>query len=227
MSDTRIKPSASLIGASSQTAYVAAKGMLDGTAFTADWLARMAAEGRMYTAHAGTGTAPVTFAGAYVNTTPDFDMSVPAGVLVVPVALAVQYETYGTILLTECVAAVGVGGVLTPTGAEAVTVVNHRLDLPDNSGVSAVSTGTGATYMTSHIVEFFRDGHQADVTASAIATGDQASNLHKFRWSALETGNWPFMYSTSSITRLNIFACSQAGTGFISLTFVVPPLSVS
>ncbi len=200
--------------------------MLDGTIFNADWLARMAMEGRMFTVHAGTGTAPITSAGAYVNTTPDLDMSVPAGVCCIPIALQVQFETFGTILLTEVVASIGVGGVLTPTAAEATVITNHRLDLGNTSGVTAVSTGTGATYMTSNVLEFFRDGHQADVTASAIATGDQASNLAKFKWSALETGNWPIMYNTSNITRLNVFMASQAGTGFITLTFVIPPITI-
>lgn len=224
MADNRVKPSISLAGASGQTGFVAAKGMLDGTAFSADWLARMALEGRMYTVHAGVGTAPVTFASAYTNTAPDLDISVPSGVMVIPVALTVQFEAYGTILLAEIVAAIGKGGVITPTAAEAVTIVNHRLDQPNNSGVTAVSTGTGATYMTSNIVEFYRDGHQGVVTVTAVATGNQASNATKFKWSALETGNWPIMYATDSITRLNIFASAQAGTGFITCTFVVPPL---
>ncbi len=197
---------------------------LDGGQFYAQWLQKMASEGRMFTYHSGTGTAPNTFAGAYVNTTPDLDLSVPAGVLAIPVFLTVQFEAFGTILLTEVVAAAGVGGVIAPTSATAVAGKNHRLDLGDTSGLTCVSDGTGATYMTSNIVEFFRDGHQGDVTVSAMATGDQASNLAKFRWSALESGNWVYMYSPSSITRLNVFAASQAGTGFISLTMVVPPL---
>lgn len=225
MTVTQLKNSPLLIGAANQSSTIPMKGMLDGTAFTADWLARQALEGRMYTIHAGTGTAPVTFAGAYVNTTPDLDMSVPANNVIIPVALTVQFETFGTILLTEVIAAIGVGGVITPTAAEVVTITNHRLDLGNDSGVTAVSTGTGATYMSSNVLEFFRDGHQGDVTVSAVATGDQASNLAKFKWSALETGNWPIMYSTSNITRLNVFASSQAGTGFITLTFVRPQMT--
>ncbi len=224
--DNRVRPSPNQVGAGSNTGYIPQRSMVDGTIFTADWLGRMALEGRMYTCHSGTGTAPNTFAGAYVNTTPDLDMSVPAGVMAIPIALAVQFEAFGTILLTEVVAACGVGGIIAPTSATAVTPINHRLDLPNSSGVTVVSDGTGATYMTSNVLEFFRDGHQGDVTVSAVATGDQASNLAKFKWSALETGNWPIMYNPASITRLNICACSQAGTGFITLTFVVPPLSV-
>ena len=225
MTDIRVKPSSRLIGASGETSFLPFKGMLDGTAFTADWLARMAMEGRMYTVHAGSQTAPITSAGAFVNTTPDLDMSVPAGMCVVPVRATVQYETFGTILLSEVIGIVGKGGVITPTAAEATIITNHRLDLPNDSGVTAVSTGTGATFMTSNLLEFWRDGHQGDVTVSAQATGNQASNLSKFKWSALEDGVWPIMYATDAITRLNIFMSSQAGTGFITLTFVKPPLT--
>lgn len=195
---------------------------VDGAQFTSQWVQKMALEGRMYTWHSGTGTAPTTFAGAYVNTTPDIDMSVPAGVAFVPVYLTVQFETYGTILLTEVVAAAGVGGAIGSAGT-VVAAVNSRLDIGDTSGITVKKAATSATYMTSNVVEFFRDGHQADVTASAIATGDQASNLPKFKWNALTDGNWTVMYSPSSITRLNVFACSQAGTGFITVTGIVLP----
>ena len=207
MADIRVKPSTKVVGGASLTNYVPIKGYLDGTIFTQEWLARMALEGRM-------------------NTTPDLDLSVPAGVMCVPIYLTVQFETYGTILLTEVVAAVGKGGVIAPTGATAVVGKNHRLDLGDTSGLTCVSDGTGATYMSSNVVEFFRDGHQGDVTVSAVATGDQASNLPKFKWNAVTDGNWPIMYATDGITRLNVHACSQAGTGFITLTVVVPPLPV-
>lgn len=227
MADTRLFPSTRTPGAGNLSTYLAARGYLDGTMFTQDWLGRMALEGRMFTYHSGTGTAPNTFAGAYVNTTPDLDLSVPAGTMCIPIALNVQFETYGTILLTEVVGAIGVGGVITPTSATAAAGKNHRLDLGDTSGLTCVTDGTGGTYMTSNVVEFFRDGTQGDVTVSAMATGDQASNRAKYMWRAAESGNWPIMYSPSSITRLNVFACSQAGTGFITLTVVVPPLVVN
>ncbi len=224
--DNRVRPSPNLVGAGGNTGFVSQRGMVDGTIFTADWLGRMALEGRMYTYHSGTGTAPNTYAGPYVNTTPDVDLSVPTGVMCIPIALNVQFETYGTILLTEVVGAVGVGGVIAPTSATAAVGKNHRLDLGDNSGLTCVTDGTGATYMTSNIVEFYRGGTQGDVSVSAVATGDQASNPASYRWRAVESGNWPIMYNPGSITRLNVFACSQAGTGFITLTVVVPPLSI-
>jgi len=53
MADTRVKPSARLPG-TPDTNFVAQSSLVDGSAFTADWLARMALEGRMYTGNAGT-----------------------------------------------------------------------------------------------------------------------------------------------------------------------------
>ena len=225
MADLRIKPSTKLIGASSSVSFVPQRGFLDGTAFTADWLARMAAEGRMYTINAGTGTAPITSAGAYVNTTPDVDISNPAGQLCIPIAINIGVEAYGTTLLFESVCAVGVGGVITPTAAESLTPVNHRLDLTNLSGLTAVSTGTGATYMTSNVVEFAR--HQIDKVVT-IATADDDSTNHQaeYNWSAMESGQWFLMYSPSSITRLNVFMSGQATTGFVTVTVVIPPLVV-
>ena len=225
--DSRIKPSSRLLGANAQTGYIPMKGMLDGTAFNADWLARMALEGRMYTANAGTGTAPVTFASTYTNSAPDLDMSVPAGVLIVPVSISINMEAFGTNALFEAVAAYGKGGVIAPTSATAVTPVNHRLDMGNDSSVTIVSDGTGATYMTppASVIEFARWGMDKTITTTTAVEGTTGRYLDPLRWSALETGVWPLMYATDGITRLNVFASSQGGTGFITLTFVRPPLT--
>lgn len=225
--DNRIKPDSRLIGATSSTGFVPWKGMLDGTAYTADWLARQSAAGKMFTYHSGTGTAPNTFAGAYVNTTPDLDLSVPAGVLCIPIALTVQFETYGTSLLAEVIAAAGVGGVIAPTSATAAAGKNHRLDLGDTSGLTCVTDGTGATYMTSNVVEFFRDGAQFAISKTSASATVSSQDQVKFTWRALETGNWVHMYAPNSITRLNIHAASQGGTGFITLTVIVPDLTAN
>lgn len=225
MADIRVKTSSKVVG-SGGSDLVYARSMLDGSVFTADWLARMALEGRMYTGNAGTGTAPITMAGAYVNTTPDLDMSVPANMLVVVTNIDINVEAYGTTLLFEAIAAYGKGGVIAPTSATAVTPVNHRLDIGNDSGVTIVSDGTGATYMTpaSSIVEFARFGQDKVVTiATAVDTSPRETvGLH---WSALESGKWPIMYATDGIVRMNVFVSGQATTGFISVTFVKPPVT--
>lgn len=224
MADLRVKTGASSVDrATEDRAWLAARGLRDGTISVADFLAVMALEGRCFMANAGSGTAPFSGGGAYVNTAPDVDMSVPAGTLVIPYDITVKFEAYGTDLLTETVAAVGVGGVIAPTSATAVTPKNLRLDAPYTSGCTIVSDGTGATYMTSNVVEFMRDGHRFAVTKSASSATASAMDQELYHWSALQTGVYPIMYNASSITRLNVFASSQAPTLFINVAYVELP----
>ena len=225
MADVRLKTSAKLIGTNGQSTPIPFKGALDGSMFTADWLLRQALEGRMYTLHAGTGTAPITGAGVYVNTTPDVDMSVPVNTCIVITKVVVNYETVGTSGIQECVAVIGKGGVITPTSFDAVTIVNHRLDLTNDSGVTAGSTGTGATYMTSNVLEFFRNSPPMGITKTSQSATVSSIDPYRFEWSALATGDWPIMYATDGITRLNVFMGGQAPTGFITVTFVKPALT--
>lgn len=205
---------------------VTAPALPDGTQFSAQWLQKMAMDGNMYTAHSGTGTAPNTFAGAYVNTTPDLDMSVAPGTMVVIVGAVVNFETYGTSLLAEVVMAAGVGGVIAPTSATSVIPVNHRMDKAGPApGVTIVSDGTGATYMTSNVLEFYRNSPPMSITKSSASATVSSIDPYRFEFNALQTGIWPVLYNPGTICRANIFACSQAGTGFITCTFVVVPLA--
>lgn len=227
MADLRVKTSSKQVGAAGVSNFVYPKALLDGTPFGAEWLQKMALEGRMYTANAGTGTAPITFAAAYTATAPDLDMSVPSGVLIIPVAIHVQFEAFGTTALFEVVASYGKAGVIAPTSATAVTPVNHRLDMGNDSGVTIVSDGTGATYMTpaASVIEFWRDGQDKVVTiVTALDTTPRGGC--SFDWSAMKSGVWPIMYALDGITRLNVHASAQAGAGFITITFVRPPLAV-
>ena len=207
--------------------WKAARGLRDGTVSFADFLAVMALQGRCYMANAGSGTAPFSGGGAYVNTAPDVDMSVPAGYIVIPYDITVKFEAYGTDLLSEIVGVVGVGGVIAPTSATAVTPRNLRLDAPNTSGSTIVSDGTGATYMTSNVVEFMRDGHRFAITKSASSATASAMDQEVYHWSATTTGVYPIMYNTAGITRLNVFASSQAPTLFINIAYVELPPSAA
>lgn len=228
MAEMKVKPSSSLIGGSGLTSYVPWKGMLDGNAFTADWLARMALEGRMYTVNVGTGTAPITYAALYTATAPDLDMSVPSNMLIIPVEIHINVEAYGSTLLFEAIAAYGKGGVIAPTSATPQTAINHRLDIGNDSGVTIISDGTGATYMTpaASVIEFAR-WNQDKVLTIATAVDTSPRQIGSLNWSALASGVWPIMYATDGITRLNIHVSAQVGTGFITMTFVKPPIVAS
>lgn len=205
---------------------VVARTLPDGTQFGAPWLQKAAMDGNVYTAQSGSASSPNTFAAAYTATAPDLDMSVAPGTMVIPFALTVYFEAYGTSAQAETIAAIGVGGVIAPTSATAVTPTNARLDRAAGApGVTIVSDGTGATYMTSNVTEFWRDGAQFAITKTSASATAASQDTIKYKWSAMETGFWPVMYHPTSITRLNVFCSSQAGTGFIILQFAVVPLT--
>ena len=222
MADNRIKAFLSTLARVSKGEWTPQTGLADGTPFSAPWLQKLAMDGRMFVANAGTGTAPITGAGAYVNTTPDLDMSVPAGRVVVPIYLTVQFETYGTSLLNEIVAAIGWGGVIAPTSATAVVPVATNPAKSQGSSATIVSDGTGATYMTSNVYEFWRHGQAFSITKTSASATVASQDSVRFEWSAMASGVWPVMYNPSGISRFNLFPCSQAPTEFITLVYVEP-----
>ena len=222
MADLRIKALMSTAALVAKGNWVDQTGLADGTPYTAQWLQKLSQDGRMYVANAGTGTAPITGAGAYVNTTPDLDMSVPQGVWVVPIFIAIQFETFGTSLLNEVVAAIGWGGVIAPTSATAVTPVSTNPAFSPGSRATIVSDGTGATYMSSNVYEFWRSGAQFSISKTSASATVSSQDQARFEWSALATGIWPNMYNPAGISRLNIFPCSPAPTMFITVVYVEP-----
>ncbi len=194
----------------------------DGALFTSDWVTGLALEGRVFQANAGSVTPPVTFGAGDIDTTePDLDISVPAGTLVIPLSITVHMEAFGTTAIFEGMASAGTGGA--QGTATAITTTNLRADAPNSSNVTAVAASNAdATYMTTNISEFWRFGAQKVATTG---TGDDDSNRlgETFVWTAAGSGVWPILYSASTTSRLNVFAASQAGTGFILCTYAELP----
>ena len=198
----------------------------DGAAFVTEWEMGLALEGRVYVATAGTVTTPITFGAGTIDTTePDFDMSVPASTLVIPLEIRVYMETYGTNAQFECMASVGRLGVLGSTGATTVTPTNLRMDAPFTSTVSIVSNvdASGATYMTGNVTEFWRAGQQFSITKTTASATAAVDDPNLFIWRRSESRVAPVLYSTAGITRLNVFATSQAGSGFITVIYAELP----
>ncbi len=179
-------------------------------------------EGRGFVVNNGTVTTPITFgAGTIATTAPDFDLSVPAGVLVIPVSFQIYFEAYGTNAQMECMAAAGGGGVI---GASAVLApVSTRIDAPIGSQCSARGPNTGTTYMTKNAQEFWRDGQQFAITKTAGSATVSAEDPYKFKWNYTDDMLPPILYDPANITRINIFAKSQAGTGFMIFKYVELP----
>jgi len=207
---------------SSDGPYRALRVTRDGAAVTQDWLLSAAVEGRVFVANAGTVTTPITWAaGTIVTTTPDFDLSVPAGTLVIPVEIRVYMEAFGSSAQFETMAAAGTGGA--QAGLTSITPKNLRADAPNASVCTAGSDGTGATYMTGNVSEFWRDGQQFAMTKTAASATVAASDPNLFIWRYSDSGVAPVLYSSSAASRLNVFAAGQAGTGFITVTWVELP----
>ena len=225
MADTRVKPAARGIGASSASAYVAQRGTIDGTAYTADWLARLSAEGRMLTFNVGTRSTPITGGGVYVATTPDLDVRIPAGTLVVPTRLEVVYETVGTSGIQECFALAGAGGTYA-TSAVPIVPTNHRTDLGDTHGLLAQGPATGAVIPTVNTTEFFRNSPPMGITKTSQSATVTSIDPYRMEWSALASGMWLHVYTVAeSFAQIMVWAGGQAPTVFISLTVVVPPIT--
>lgn len=203
--------------------YAKVRALRDGTLSMADFAMVSALEGRAFVGNGGTITTPITFGAGTIDTTePDFDLSVPAGTLVIPLEIRVYMEAFGTSAQFECMASVGRGGAQgTDTN---ITPTNLRADAPYSTVCSVgVASDADATYMTSNVSEFWRDGQQFAITKTAGSATAAALDPFLFTWKWSDAHVPPIMYSASGITRLNVFAASQAGTGFITVKWLELP----
>ena len=204
-------------------AYSKIQGTRDGAIFGMDWALARSFEGRVYCANGGTVTTPITFgAGSIDSTEPDFFISVPDGTTIVPLEIRVKMEAYGTTAIFELMAAVGTGGSAgTDTDLVAgTTICNLRSDAPNASLCSiGVASNAGATYMTTNISEFWREGCTKVAT---VSTGDDDSSRlgETWVWNAKEKGFAPVLIGAS---QLMVFAASEAGTGFITVIYAEFP----
>lgn len=196
----------------------------DGSVFTAGWYDRMALAGYVFQAAGGTITTPITFGAGNIDTTePDFDLIVPAGLLVIPLEINVQLETIGTAAILELMASVGTGGA-TGTGT-AATPTNLRMDAPRGASTCTVNTAVdaGATYMTANVSEFWRRGVPSAISKTASATVSSHDHPYTFTWNRQDSGVGPILYSPTLTSRLNVFCAAQAGTGFITVKWIEIP----
>ena len=197
----------------------------DGALFTSDWTLGLAMEGRVYVGNAGTASDTVTFGAGTIDTTePDFDLSIPAGTLAIPLEIRIYMERYDTSNTQfECMASVGTGGSQGAT-TTSVNARNIRADAPNTSLATAVAASSSdAVYMTSNVAEFWRDGQQATITKTGASATVSSQDPVLFIWRYSDSLVAPIMYSSSVVSRLNVFASSVAGTGFITVTWAELP----
>jgi len=193
--------------------YVSAAGFTDGALFVADHNLLLATNGDVFVANGGTGTAPITFAGAFDADGPDFVIDVPENTTIVPLAINIHYQTVGTTLLLEVLASISstLGAVSAGT---AVTPANIRTGNSGTSGctVNAAIDAAGCTAQTGTKYEFIRQGFQ--LAEDMAATEDWVERT--WNWSAKQSGIYPVIDGSGS---LFIHAAAQAGTGMITVTY--------
>lgn len=210
MADVRIDRKTSGVGRG--TGVSNQHGTLDGAAFVADANLLRSLNGDVFVANGGTGTAPITFAGAYDADGPDFVVDVPDGTTIIPLAINIHYQTVGTTLLLEALASVAsnLGAV---TAGTSVTPRNIRTGNSSTSGctVNAAVDASGCTVQTNPY-EFVRQGFQ--LAEDMAATEDWQERT--WNWSAKQTGIYPVIDGEGS---LFIHAAAQAGTGMITVIY--------
>ena len=196
-----------------------------GELVVANNLDQFISDGRVFTINIGTGTAPATFAGAYVATTPDAYIYVPNGTTIIPLAIRVMYEAVGTESTMEIVATASVTGD-SSAGGTALTAYPMRLDNPRTSACTATAAGTVTSPNSGTFFDFWR--YMRPLT-DTVATTENDRHALVFEWSAF-TAPAPRIVGTTAGTGgscLALWAASQAGTGFIEVTWVeVPSTSV-
>lgn len=189
----------------------------DGTVGITDLIALWSLEGKVFCANAGTATGPVGFGVSNIDTTePDLLIVVPSGTTIIPIELRIKMEAYGSTALFEAMAAIGKGGAKIASGDTAVvpTNLNTSSGLLSSCDVRCASTA-GATYMTSKVSEFWRDGLQKSVT-TATADDDQAHKPETFVWRLKESGYLPICEGAGCLAA---FAAAQGGSGFITCIY--------
>ena len=184
------------------------------------------ADGRVFTVNSGTGTAPATFAGAYVATTPDVYIYVPLGTTIIPLKIRVLYEAVGTESTMEIVATASVTGD-SSAGGTGLTVYPYRLDNPRSSVCTATAAGTVTSPNSGTFFDFWR--YMRPLT-DTVATTENDRHALVFEWSALNDIP-PYIVGTTAGTGgscLALWAASQAGTGFIEVTWAeIPTTSIT
>jgi len=200
--------------------YSKLQGTRDGAIWTADWVLAKCQEGRAFVANAGTVTSPITFgAGDITEAEMDLFISVPSGTTIGILDVAINVEAFGTNAVAQCMAKIGTGG--TVGAGTSVTPRNLRSDSPftSNCTITGAATATSGVALTGP--EFFRDGHGKALDAT---TASEVANTlkHKFAWNHKDAGYIPIVVGGTG-TGCAVYMASQAGTGFISVTYVEIP----
>lgn len=193
----------------------------DGAGITLDWVAARAMEGRVQYANGGTGTSPLTFAGAYDANGPDGHIHVPSGTAIVPTSISATYDAVGTEATMEIIGLASNTGDSSVTGT-ASTIFSSRVDGGVASNCTATFAVDAAGVTDPNAGNFFEFWRESRPLTDTVATGENDRIGLNFYW------NWdvsppPIIVGAASGSALTIYAASQAGTGFITVSWVEVP----
>ncbi len=193
----------------------------DGAMVDCDWITALSLEGRVHGVNTGTGTTPDTFNAAYAAAEQDMYIYVPAGTVIMPLHIGIQFEDTSTAANTDIFAAYSSNGDSSVTGT-GVTIYNTKtLASPASScTATAVVTSTGSTHLGGNdFLEFWRPyaGAAIDAFNASIANlGSGRYSIHNMEWTARQFVA-PLIGSADQDCALSVYAGVTAGTGFITV----------
>jgi hypothetical protein len=194
--------------------------MRDGSIIKTSWLMSKAIEGKVFAAHAGVLTTPVTFNGTIDAAEPDLLVTVPTGTTIIPVLINVCFEDTGSAAVQD-VFAVASNVYDNSVTATASTIYNYRTDQAAAgskcTAYSVVTSTSGTTPESGNFIEFWRpySGFAEDAFNSSTSWGNNA--VHGSQWHIGDAKVPPIIKGTGS---LSVYASAQAGTGFITAVWV-------
>lgn len=199
------------------------RSVLSGELGVADYFFVQALKGNMYYIGSADVSTPTTWTatGTIDITKPALYVSVPTNKAIIPVHAELYMEAFGTNAQFECQMTIGTHTTTTYTsGGTAITPVNMRSDLSDNSGLVCYAGGNSIVTVgvTQKINIPWRDGQQFAITKTTASATASVTDPNKFVWDAVATNTFPIAGPDST---LQINQGSQAGTGFVKLIAVV------
>lgn len=193
----------------------------DGALITKSWLDAKITEGRVFGVNGGAGSTVITFAGAYDADAPDMYLYIPNGTTIIPISIEVIFEAVGTEATLEVIGLASSTGDSSVTGT-AKTIHNLRIGGGASGCVAtAAIDAAGCTDPNSgSFLEFWK--YQVPLVDTVASTENDRNHL-VFTWSALQRPAPIIAGSPGTGSALCVYAASQAGTGFITVTWVEMP----
>jgi hypothetical protein len=197
---------------------------LDGSVVTQDWIQAAIAEGQVFAAQSGSGTAPTTVNATYAAAEQDLYVYVPAGTVIIPLFIGINFEDTGTALVLDVLAGYSLNGDSAVTGT-ALTAYNYKTGASPNTGctVTGVVTSGGTTHLGGDdFLEFWRPTAGFAEDAFNGSTAWVNNRIHGMTWSA-KAMPAPIIGSSGAAGALSIYAGAQAGTAFITAVWAEFP----